>query len=186
MHTIRQVAEALERIISTDHLSPEEREEVERKQAQYVEGLDKSLRNLSQRVYLPLAKIEGRIGIYDRPTIAAFAIIIHLTDFGLPRPTVEAFARWAQNSGGLLFEKRGNRFATPAEEAVSRLDRGENFEFEIIGLPFGAKAFRASWTRDPEMEAIMAEARPGSLRTRLVIPASHLIRELFQSLEGAD
>lgn len=182
MYSIRQIAEAVEKTVPVDHLTPDQMLAVEQEKSDYIAGLDKALRNLSQRVYLPAAERKGRVDLYDRPTVAAFALIISLSDFDIPRHTLQAFAKWSQEPGGLAFSMMGNRRATPVEEAVMRLEKGETFTFEILGATFGRKIFRARWDDDHEFYRAMDQSRaPYPI---LSLPASDLIQTLFNGLDG--
>ena len=181
MYSIRQIAEAVEKTVPVDHLTPDQLLAAEQEKSNYIAGLDKALRNLSQRVYLPAAERKGRVDLYDRPTVAAFALIISLSDFDVPRHVLQAFAKWSQEPGGPAFTKVGNRHATPVEEAILRLDAGEDFKFEIVGGPFGRKVFRARWTEDDEFYAMQDSIK--SFPT-LRLPAAKLIQSLLDGLEG--
>ncbi len=182
MYSIRQIAEALEKTVPVEHLTPDKLIAVAQEKSDYIAGLDKALRNLSQRVYLPAAERKGRVDLYDRPTVAAFALIISLSDFDIPRHTLQAFAKWSQEPGGDAFPMIGNRHATPAEEAVLRLDKGETFTFEILGAAFGRKIFRARWNEDDDFYRAKDESR--TPHPILSLPASDLIQTLFDSLEN--
>ena len=179
MYSIRQIAEAVERTTPDQHMSSEEKAAFDAERAEYVTKLDKALRNLSQRVYLPAAQRIGRVDLYDRPGVAAFALVIALHDFDVPRHVLQAFAKWAQEPGGPAFAKVGNRHATPVEEAILRLDAGEDFTFEIVGGAFGRKIFRARWAED---EAHYAEQDSISPRPTLRLPSSKLIEILLNGL----
>jgi hypothetical protein len=182
MYSIRQIAEAVEKTVPVDHLTPDQLLAVEQEKSDYIAGLDKALRNLSQRVYLPAAERKGRVDLYDHPTVAAFALIISLSDFDIPRHTLQSFAKWAQEPGGPAFAMNGSRRATPIEEAVQRLGRGEHFTFEILGAAFGRKVYRARWTTDEEHYQEVDASRPAYPSIR--IPASELIQTLFNGLDG--
>lgn len=178
MYSIRQIAEAAEKSVPVDHLSEDERAAVDQEKADYVAKLDKALRNLSQRVYLPAAERKGRVALYDRPTVAAFALIIALSDFGVPLHQLQAFAEWSQQPGK-------NNSMSPIEEAVQRIAKGQDFIFEIIGAAFGRKSYRARWGEDDELYKAMDEARLGRsvVCPILILPASDIILTLLNGLE---
>jgi hypothetical protein len=179
MYSIRQIAEAAEKLVPGDHLSGDDPATVEQDKADYIAKLDKSLRNLSQRVYLPAAERKGRVDLYDRPTVAAFALIVALSDFDVPLHQLQAFAKWAQQPGN-------NRSPSPIQEAVQRIARKENFTFEILGAAFGRKSYRARWRENNEVYKEMDEGRSGRgmFYPSLTLPASDIIRSLLNGLDN--
>ncbi|MGJ8594370.1 hypothetical protein [Sulfitobacter sp.] len=184
MYSIRNIAEAIEKAVPTDHLSPDEQASSETEKAEYVAQLDKSLRNLSQRVYLPVTELKGRVGLYKRSTVAAFALVVALNDFDVPRHVLQKFTEWLQEPGGPASPMLGNRRASPIEEAVQRLEQGEKFTFEIVGGAFGRKHHRARWdnVEDSELYQLVDSRRPASVI--LSLPASELIQILFAGLDN--
>lgn len=178
MYSIRQIAEALEKSVPVDHLSEDEQTALQQDKADYLAKLDKSLRNLSQRVYLPRADRKGRVDLYDDPTIAALGLVVCLNDFGLPAHQLHAFSKWAQQPGK-------NNSMSPIEEAVQRIAKGENFTFEIIGAAFGRKSYRARWGEEEELYKVMDESRLGRglFYPILTLPASDIILTLLKELE---
>lgn len=179
MYSIRQIAEAAEKSAPVDHLIEDGQTAVEQDKADYVAKLDKTMRNLSQRVYLPAAERKGRVDLYDRPTVAAFALIVALGDFGVPLHQLQAFAKWAQHPVS-------NRSTSPIQEAMQRIAKKENFTFEILGAAFGKKSYRARWCEDEEIYKAMDEGRLGRgfFYPILALPASEIIRALLNELEN--
>ena len=179
MYSIREIADATVKLLPADQSLEEEKAAVEQEKAGYVAKFDKTLRNLSQRVYLPAAKRKGRVDLYDRPTVAAFALIVALSDFDVPLHQLQAFAKWAQ-------QPRNNHSTSPIQEAVQRISNEENFTFEIIGAAFGQKSYRARWRENEELYEAIDEGRLGRgfFYPILTLPASDIIRSLLNGLEN--
>lgn len=178
MYIIRDATNAFAKL---DHTPPDE-----------VTGLDKALRNLSMRAYLPPSGREGRADTYSLETICALRLMHKGFKFGLGRGQVEDFARFLQfdptpGMGGRV-EKFDGGFCTlsPIKEAVRRTREGETFDMGLAMLSDGTFKPYAGWEQEPvspETEELMA-AIGGRLNTdaRFAVPASRLIAELLAEL----
>lgn len=101
-------------------------------------ALDKALRNLTQRHYLPPAERDGRADLYAVETVCALRFAERLTRFGVDRAVLDDFLRFLQIAPTAGRTQRGdgnNVRVSLIEEAVERAREGENFE---VGLTMAA------------------------------------------------
>ena len=182
MYTIRNATEAF---FSLDKIPPEQ-----------GAALDKTLRNLSQRVYLPPVGRSGRADTYALETICALRLIYKASIFGLDRWQLEKLARCLQiadSMAGGQTEKfsGGFRHLPPIEEAVQRVRVGEVFNIGLTMLSDGTVKPFADWRPLGEPEEITEKGTAllaGAGMQRLpqdasfTLPASRLIAELIDSL----
>ena len=150
--------------------------------------LDKSLRNLSQRYYLPTMGRETRADTFAAHSICALRLVHRAALFGLDRWQIEGFARWMQ------IEPTGptRRLAVPGgfrplariEEACHRVKEGESFGFALIKYSDLSLGFSADWAT-ANAEAVEAVFSSGSQKVedaRLSFPASRQIAEVLHEL----
>ncbi|MFW2545516.1 hypothetical protein ACN2XU_23045 [Primorskyibacter sp. 2E107] len=157
-----------------------------------VASLDKSLRNLSQRVYLPAAGREGRADAYTLEAICTLRLLHKASVFGLDRWQLEKLAQFLQVADPIGTGRREklegrSRLLPPIEEAMQRARAGESFSVVIAMLSDGTCKLRADWKPDEEPDAAAEEilaAFGGMLPedARFVLPASRLISELLAEL----
>lgn len=158
-------------------------------------ALDKSLRHLSQRIYLPPAGRAGRADTYTVEAICALRLLHKASTFGLDRWQLEKLARFLQIAdpmGGARSEEISGaiRFLSPIEEAVQRVRDGETFSIGVAMLSDSTVKPFADWPGDETKAkgaAFLAEAGFVRLRedARFTLPASRLIAELIRELESA-
>lgn len=147
-------------------------------------ALDKALRNLSQRVYLPPAGLDRNAGTYALHTICALRLFQIATNFGLGRLRVEAFAQWLQvqpvGPARRIEVPGGYRPLSRIEESLERVREGEVFDLHIIMGPGGQFDFAADWQSD---SAIPADLWPAQAElARFTLPASDLIAAVVRQL----
>lgn len=186
MFTIRKIAQAIV-TSELEAMNEDARQE-------YLNKVDKALRNLSQRVYLPPKERKGRADMYTEETACALRLIQKLFDtgFSVSRPTLEAFARWMQQPNG---DPRsmvvGSKRLVPIAEAINRAKNGEDFNFEIFSNEHSGFEHRATW-EVPGTErgkraydsAVAAGLAPELTKVWLSVPASALIRDFLQKLNA--
>ncbi|WHZ35475.1 hypothetical protein [Sagittula sp. MA-2] len=157
-----------------------------------VAPLDKSLRNLSQRVYLPAAGREGRADAYALETICTLRMLHKASVFGLDRWQLEKLAQFLQVADPMGNGRREklagrSRLLSPIEEAMQRVRAGEAFSVVIAMLSDGTFKVRTDWEPDEEPDEAAEEilaALGGTLSedARFVLPASRLLSELLAEL----
>lgn len=151
-------------------------------------ALDKSLRNLSQRYYLPTLGRETRADTFAAHSICALRLIHRATLFGLDRWQIEGFARWMQiePNGPARREAVPGGFRPLAriEEACQRVKEGESFAFALIMYSDLSLGFSVDWaTANTEAaEAVFASGSQKVEDVRLSFPASRLIAEVLREL----
>ena len=157
-----------------------------------VAGLDKALRNLSMRAYLPPSGREGRADTYSLKTICALRLMHKAFKFGLGRGQVEDFGRFLQFDArpglGVRVEKfdGGFRPLSPIEEAIQRVRERETFDMGLAMLSDGTFKPYAGWEQEPvspeAQELLAAIGGRLSADARFALPASRLIGELLVEL----
>ncbi|SLN68172.1 hypothetical protein ROG8370_03196 [Roseovarius gaetbuli] len=186
MYTIRDATEAF---FALDRVPPEK-----------GAALDKTLRNLSQRVYMPPVGRSGRADTYSLETICALRLLHKASLFGLDRWQLEKLAQYlhvADSMAGDQTEKfsGGFRHLPPIEEAVQRVRVGEVFNIGIAMLSDGTIKPFVDWRPLGETEEIAEKgvallAGAGLQRlpqdAAFILPASRLIGELIEVLDVAD
>lgn len=178
MYIIRDATNAFAKL---DHTPPDE-----------VAGLDKALRNLSMRAYLPPSGREGRADTYSLETVCALRLMHKAFKFGLGRGQVEGFARFLQFdpipavTGRVEKFDGGFRPLSPIKEAVQRTREGETFDMGLAMLSDGTFKPYAGWEPEPvspEAEELLAAiGGPLKVDARFAVPASRLITELLAEL----
>ena len=156
-----------------------------------VPQLDKRLRNLVSRHYLPPAERQGRADLFSLPTVCALRLSERATVFGLDRVQLDDLLRFLQSAPDHPTRWReGDGFRealTRIEIALERARAGEDF---AIGLSMGRDgvAVPAAWWQpepvSPDAAAIldaMAQDRPEPDAV-FRLPAGRLIRKLLGAL----
>lgn len=178
MYTIRDATNAF---FNLDGTLPEE-----------GKALDKALRNLSQRVYMPPAGRKGRADTFAIETICALRLLHKANVFGVDRWQQETLARFLQiaeaiDGGRRIRVDGGFRPLSPIEEAVERVREGESFSIGVRMLSDGTVKPFVGW-REAEDEGTEFLADAGYHRlpedARFTLPASRLIADLIAELEG--
>lgn len=181
MYTIRDATTAF---FTLDNTSPEQ-----------GAALDKSLRHLSQRLYMPPVGRTGRADTYTLEAICALRLLHKASTFGLDRWQLEKLARFLQIAnpmGGARSEETSGsiRFLSPIEEAVQRVRNGETFSIGVAMLSDGTVKPFADWPPEDDGKgaAFLGEAGFAKLRedARFTLPASRLLAELIRELESAN
>ena len=149
-----------------------------------VASVDKALRNISQRYYLPPAATEGRANVYSEGGVAALRLIYLATVFGLDRILTEDYARWLHRHavGGPRVKVDGGEAGVPLiEEAICRVRNGETFAFHVALLTDGQAHIYADWQRNPKLDGLISE-KPEI--ARFTVPASQQIAALLNLMEA--
>lgn len=181
MFTIRDATNAF---FSLDGALPEE-----------AVTLDKALRNLSQRLYMPPIGREGRADTYSLETICALRLLHKTSAFGLDRWQLEKLARFLQIADPIASGRRRKasrvwQVLSPIEEALQRTRKGETFIVGVAMLRDGTAKPFTGWPKDDESVKgadFLAEANVKKLPEDacFTLPASRLIAELIAELESA-
>ncbi|MEP3441209.1 MAG: hypothetical protein ABJN72_07015 [Sulfitobacter sp.] len=157
-------------------------------------GLDKALRNLSQRIYMPSDGRKGRADTYSLQTICALRLVYKASVFGLDRWQLEKFSNFLQVAEPMNNARKeafagGHRVLPPIEEAIQRVSNAESFVFGISMLSDGTIKPFADWDTDEKEDLSLLEG-PSFVRlpedARFTIPASRMIAELFIEFEAAN
>jgi hypothetical protein len=155
--------------------------------------LDKALRNLSQRVYLPPSDRQGRADVFSLATICALRLIQIASTFGMDRWKLEALARATQNQAGGLARRiklnGGERPMSPVEEAIERVRAGQTFDFNIRLYRDGRLGFDADWPADNAGAAAVADKVLAAVPTEdadvtFTLHASRLIGEIVADFKA--
>lgn len=157
-------------------------------------ALDKSLRHLSQRIYLLPVGREGRADTYSLETICALRLLHKASVFGLDRWQLEKLARFLQivdplSSGPREKISGGWRTLSPIEEAVQRVRDGETFVVGMTMLSDGTVKPFTDWPGDDETAKgadFLGEVGMKKLPEDacFTLPASRLIAELLEELRA--
>ncbi|SIT10384.1 hypothetical protein SAMN05421759_11618 [Roseivivax lentus] len=154
-------------------------------------ALDKALRNLSQRHYLPPADRRGRADLYPLHTICALRVLQAASGILSDRWVLDTFARDMQSQpAGPARRVRldgGERPMSPVEEAVERVREGQTFDFNLHLHRDGRLAFFADWPSDDASAATVADNVFSEVKTKepvatFTVHASRLIAELLVEL----
>lgn len=151
-----------------------------------IVSVDKALRNISQRYYLPPTATEGRVNRYSEGGVVAFRLIYLATVFGLDRILTEEYARWLHRHpvGGPRMKGEGGEVGLPLiDEAIRRVRKGETFAFHVALLSNGQPHIYADWQRNPKHDGLLTEKPEVA---RFTAPASQQIRALLDLMESAD
>lgn len=179
MFTLTATAKAFAEI---DNISPDE-----------IPALDKSIRNISQRVYTPPADRQGRADLYSLESVCALRLLQAAMASGIDRVKADAFARYlhyAASSNRRVAVDGGYRTLSPIEEAIARVRAGQVFDFNLDFYKGGRAVWSADWPHDdPEAEKF-ADDFFASISTEppiatFTIHASLLIGELLPALDQA-
>ncbi|SEN58034.1 hypothetical protein SAMN04488103_1067 [Gemmobacter aquatilis] len=153
-------------------------------------AFDKFLRNLTQRHFLPPTEQVGRAFLYDPAAAVTIRLAQIAAEFGLPRTTIDALARWLSGSG-----ERKKRISdsmlkgvTYAEEALDRVTAGETFAVHVIMCVDRSVIVKPDWDH-PRSEHAENALRligkgPKAEIARFSLPASALIAEILPFLKG--
>lgn len=167
------IAQAVTFIVALDKLPLEK-----------VASVDKALRNISQRYYLPPTATEGRANVYSEGGIVALRLIYQATAFGLDRILTEDYARWLQRHavGGPRVKVDGGEKGLPLiEEAIRRVRKGETFAFHVALLTDGQSHIYADWQRNPKLDGLLS-GKPEV--ARFTAPASDQIAALLNLMDA--
>lgn len=154
-------------------------------------ALDKALRNLSQRLYLPPADRQGRADVYTLASICALRLLSAASGLLSDRWILERLAREMQNeSGGMARRIKlggGELPMSPVEEAIERVREGQTFDFNLKLYADGHLGFEADWPADDTkcaavVDAILSSAPTIEPKVTLVLHASRLIREILDTV----
>lgn len=151
-----------------------------------VASVDKALRNISQRYYMPPTATEGRVNVYSEGSVVAFRLIYQATIFGLDRILTEEYARWLHRHavGGPRVKAKGGEAGLPlVDEAIRRVRKGETFAFHVALLMDGQTHINADWQRNPKFDGLL-EDKPEI--ARFTAPASDQIAALLTLMESDD
>lgn len=153
-----------------------------------VASLDKSLRHLSQRLYMPPLGRKGRADTYTLESICALRLLHKASSFGLDRWQLEKLAQFLQIadplSGGLREKFSGGwRVLPPIRESVQRVRAGECFDIGVSMLRDGTVKPFANWSKDKADKSLPSGTRL-PIDGVFTLPASRLIEELIGQLEN--
>jgi len=154
-------------------------------------ALDKLLRNLSQRHYLPPSTREGRTDLFSIETVCALRLAERAATFGIDRVALDALLRFLQSAPHLptRFRSRGGVHIalTRIEEALERAREGEDFS---VGLSLNAngrvepKAWFSPDDLPEDAQSILAEVAPRRVPDAVFrLDAARLIREVLAVLD---
>lgn len=156
-------------------------------------SLDKALRNLSQRVYLPPDDREGRADLYDPASVCALRLLYKASVFGLDRMQLEDLARFLLSApigpGRYEAMQGAKRKLTVVQEAIERVQEGQDFDIAVVMSRDGRMALETDWSHpeedNPELEAFRSQlpSHHPDEDARFILAASRLIRELLTALE---
>lgn len=136
---------------------------------------DKSIRDISQRFYLPPAAMKGRSAEYSLPQICALRLIQVAYSFQLPRDRLNLLATFL--SGNIAGTNR-----TVIEEAVARTIDGEKFEISIeLRRPDDFQT-SVNWEKghSKRVSALLKSLeREEPWDARVCLPASRLISDIL-------
>ena len=149
-----------------------------------VASVDKALRNISQRFYLPPVALEGRTNTYSLGSIVALRLIYQATLFGLDRVFTEDYARWLQRHPvtGPRVKVAGGETGLPlVDEAIRRVRAGETFAFHVALLTDGQPHIYADWQRNAKFDGLLSDKPEVG---RYTAPASTQIAALLALMES--
>lgn len=156
-----------------------------------VPQLDKRLRNLASRHYLPPTERQGRADLFSLPTVCALRLAERATVFGLDRVQLDDLLRFLQSAPDHPTRWReGDGFReamTRIEIALERARAGEDFAIGLVMGRDGLAVPTAWWKAEPvtpDAAAILdAMAHDHSEPDAVFrLPAGRLIRELLGTL----
>ena len=159
-----------------------------------VPKLDKGLRNLVSRHYIPPVARDGRADLYDATGMIVLRLAERAQTFGLDRASLESFIRFLQSAPDMPQDWRegdGKRAAlTRIEIALNRARAGEDFYLGLAMGRDGALTPVAEWQESPvsdEAAQIIADYRAATGERSepdavLRLPAGRLIREILDAL----
>ncbi len=171
-------------------------------------AFDKTLRNLTQRHFLPPTEQVGRAFLYDPAAAVTIRLAQIAAEFGLPRTTIDHLTRWLSGSGERKKRLSENMLqaVSYAEEAVQRTEAGEAFGIHVILRRGSTPIVAADWQSDrdaalenaSEDERKKAEKSRARVRSamraigydekpeiaRFTLPASALIAEILPFLKA--
>ena len=155
---------------------------------EHFPALDKGLRNLTQRHYLPPIERSGRADLYAFATISVLRLAYKATTFGLDRVQIEALTRFLQSAPLMPTRYRqrdGRREALwVIEEAIERARAGEDFRVGLVMGRDGRATPKVWWqeTASPDVAAILSANPPANADAHFSLDAGRLIRELVAKL----
>lgn len=158
-------------------------------------ALDKMLRNLTQRHYVPPSTREGRADLYSIETVCALRLAQIANAFGIERSALDSLLRFlhsAPNHPTRFRQGDGVRIAlTHIEEAVERARAGEDFG---VGLSLNStgrvepKAWFSPEDLDDDARSILdayAEVSEQHLSDAVFrLDAGRLIRDVLKALDA--
>ncbi|MCO7725787.1 hypothetical protein NJB93_04170 [Brucella intermedia] len=155
-------------------------------------ALDKLLRNLTQRHYLPPSAREGRADLYSIETICALRLAERAATFGIDRVALDGLLRFLHSAPSLPTRfRRGDGVhvaLTHIEEAVERARASEDF---VIGLTLDEndhvvpKAWFPSEELTDDARAILANTdRPHAPDAVFSLNAGRMIRAVLAVLNA--
>lgn len=155
--------------------------------------LDKALRNLTQRAYVPATSKDGRALVYDLPGLAGLRLVYLAQAFNLDRVLLDRFSLWLWAFGSRTREVPGGLSSQKhLEEAIERVRAGEDFAFRLSLRADGQIFVDPTWTRDHEPSPRikrtleLAEAMRSPVIGTYEAPASAILRALLHVVPGAE
>lgn len=141
--------------------------------ADRMPALEKALRNLVQRHYLPPSDQKGRVFFYSDRATASIRIAFFASEFGLDRALLERLLFWMQTG-------RDHNRGTLIDEAFARVSSGERFHFYVVMSRDGEVRCEADWSREPGKvtEALADYFSSKGEIGRFSIPVSEIISEI--------
>lgn len=155
-------------------------------------ALDKLLRNLTQRHYLPPSAREGRADLYSIETVCALRLAERAATFGIDRVALDGLLRFLHSAPSLPTRfRRGDGVSialTHIEEAVERARAGEDFTVGLM-LDANGRVVPKAWFQPEELpadaRAILADAaRPAAPDAVFRLDAGRLIRAVLAILDA--
>lgn len=156
-------------------------------------ALDKSLRNLTQRNYLPRSAKDGRADLYSIETLCALRLAERALAFGIDRKSVNDLLRFlqiAQPNTNRYHRRDGVKVAfSIIEEAVERARNGEDFAIGLVLNDNGRiepKAWFLPEGMNEEARTILTAdgAPPYTPDAVFRLDAGRLIRAVLAVLDG--
>lgn len=154
-----------------------------------VPQLDKLLRNMTQRHYLPPSGRDGRADLYSLETTCVMRLAERMEAFGVQRHVLDNFLRFMQSAPTFPTRfKQGDGFTealSRIEEAVERAQAGEDFtvglELTAAGLLPQVNFDQAEIDEDARkiLASVERQRTPDAV---LTLNAGRLIREIIAML----
>ena len=146
-----------------------------------IAQIDKALRNLTQRHFMPPDGQEGRAHLYGRESAVVIRLVSIASAFGLGRLELDAINNWLRGVAPTLPDDP-NRTAPRFHDAIANVEAGEDFAIQFVMDAAGNTRCEADWpkrtksTRAQRTLELAYGDRPEI--ARFSIPASRVIRDL--------